>query len=82
MQSSTSAPSTSSFNAGATAFIPKKKIVKTEETFPTLDMAADTGAKKKAAPAQQKKKEEEPKKSSDPCHGKPVQFFALLQRNP
>ena len=29
-------------NTGASAFITKKKIVKTKETFPTLDMAADS----------------------------------------
>lgn len=48
--STTSTPSTSSFNAGATEFVPKKKIVKTEEQFPSLDMAATKEpAKKKVA---------------------------------
>lgn len=37
-----SAMSTSSttFNKGATEFVPKNKIVKTEESFPTLDAIA------------------------------------------
>lgn len=43
-----SAGGSSSFSTGSAAFIPKKKIVKTEESFPTLDMAATEAPKKKA----------------------------------
>lgn len=75
----TAADTTSTFNTGATAFVPKKKIVKTKEEFPDLGAAADT--KKKPAAAQ-KKEEAAPKKSTDPLHGKPTSFFALQAVNP
>lgn len=62
------------FNTSSAAFIPKKKIVKTEDNFPTLGM--ETAAPKKKGPTA-KKNDDAPKKSSDPCYGKPASFFFL-----
>ena len=55
--------------------------MKTEETFPTIDMSADS-APQKNSPVAQKKQEDAPKKSNDPCFGKPASFFILVAKNP
>ena len=69
-------------HTGASAYIPKKKIVMTEETFPKLNMAADSAGQKKTAVAQKKQENAAPKKSNDPCFGKPASFFVLAAMNP
>eukprot|EP00347_Sterkiella_histriomuscorum_P000426 403375909 len=70
--------STTTLNTGSSSFVPKKKIVKTEEAFPTLGMSE--APKKKAAT--QKKEDDQPKKSADPCQGKAKEFFTLVPVNP
>lgn len=40
-------PNATSFKLTSTEFMPKKKIVKTEESFPTLDSIATKEAPKK-----------------------------------
>jgi len=47
LSAGTTSGATSSFNTGSSVFVPKKKIVKTEEAFPTLGMTE--APKKKAA---------------------------------
>lgn len=55
VQATDNAGTASTFNAGAAEFVPRKKIVKTTEAFPTLgDAIAKEAPKKKAAPVVQK----------------------------
>lgn len=77
------ASSSFTFNKGAAEFVPKNKIVKTEESFPTLDAIVQAPAKaqpKKAQTAAAPKKED--KKDDDPCKGQPKDFFTLFPVNP
>jgi len=48
LSNTASTGSSSAFNTGSSAFIPKKKIVKTEESFPTLGAATEAPKKKTA----------------------------------
>lgn len=56
-----------SFNAKAAEFVPRGRVVKTEESFPTLDQVATKApVQKKAQPAAAAKKiEPEPVKADD-----------------
>ena len=68
----------------STSFVPKGKIVKTEEYFPTLGSEEPKkGGKGKAAPAKPVQQvETTPSAPADPTFGNPKEFFALVPQNP
>lgn len=75
--------STTQFNTKATEFVPKGKIVKTTESFPTLgDAITKEPAKKKVVPVTTQVKDEPKATPSDPTHGMPKEFFVLSPLNP
>jgi hypothetical protein len=62
--------SSTAFKTSSSSFVPKKKLVKTEELFPTLDVAAKTEPGKKANVLVQNQKGVDDE-NKDPTFGKP-----------
>ena len=76
----TAQPAGSNFNTGASVFIPKKKIVKTQDEFPDLDLGAASNTQTKKAAKKGKKtvvQTQEKSSNDDPCRGKPTSFFVM-----
>lgn len=76
------APAKSGFNVSSTEFVPRGRIVKTTEQFPTLGEDAPKTTKKPTPVVQQRRQEEEPIQPQDPTFGNPKEFFIMYPPNP
>jgi len=66
--------------ANVKEFVPKRKVVKTEEQFPNL--IAVCSEKKKVKNANQLNAQIAPAEKVDPARGKPSAFFVMMPANP